>query len=292
MKEKKDGGVRESLFSTMKVTWSTMQGAVDLLPGAVLSFFFVVIVLAAVCVWSRQLMMSVTAMLVIFIATIVYTRTGSYGEASLALVAGLLASLTANWTPERFVLFLFAWFGFSALALIIGSVKLAAKVEEIYVDASVSVDNIDSKSVEKDLRKIGKQSGRGFLGPIERAEVIRFLVFRKVPLELLGKSLDSIETVSVATKVPTMKVASFISDIYRISVERGGSYVQMVDSIYNNIRESPVSPLEFIDAFTASRRFVLSGKLPTRSFFSELRKALSAGISPSGVEKYFEKQFG
>jgi hypothetical protein len=76
------------------------------------------------------------------------------------------------------------WVGFSFIALIISSIAIAAKVEDIYVQAAIflSPDPGYSKETEKELRRIGEKSRRGMIGPEERAEVLRLLAFRRMPL--------------------------------------------------------------------------------------------------------------
>jgi hypothetical protein len=120
----------------------------------------------------------------------IYGKTNDYGEASLALVAGLLTAFTVEWTQYLFVLFTVTWVGFSAFAALLQSVKLAAEAEDIYRQAAISIDSTRTKEIEKQLREITKTNTLRTLGPIEEARVMLILAFHKLPLEFNGIHIE------------------------------------------------------------------------------------------------------
>lgn len=63
-------------------------------------------------------------------------------------------------------------------------------------------------------------------------------------------------------------------------------YSKLLDQIYNVMRQSPVSPKEFIEAFNNSRRIALSEGIEPEIYFERLQDALEIGVSPDEMYEY------
>ncbi len=282
---------RRILRDSIRELRSTLQAANQLVPCFVVVVVILAAVVIAVSLLSVQLMMGVTILVVLLVSIVVYTQTNNYGEAALALVAGLLTAFTVEWTMGRFVAFVVAWVGLSLFLFLISSVKLAAKTEEIYADAARSINPSQPTEVQKELTEIGKDRFVRMLGPIERAEVMRLFAFRKLSVPSMQYGLRAVEMLSTVTSVDHMTVADFVIDVYKIyEVTPGPSYEQLLDYIYNIIRETPVSPSEFMAAFKDSRHLALSGDVDPETFFQHLREALDQGVAPGEVYEHMRRR--
>jgi hypothetical protein len=272
---------------------ATVKSAYNIAGCAVVLFALVIASVVWVAISSTELMVSVVLLLVLLVGLVVYVSTGKYGEAALALVGGLLTAYSVAWTPRRFIAFVAVWAGFTFIALLIASVKLAGKSESIYRQAAVALveDFTKTRETEKVLRAIGEKREYGILGPIERAEVIRLFVFRKLPLDVMPTALRFVANLSVITRIEFLTVADFIADVYRIfEITTPGHVEVVIDLVYNAIRRTAAPPADFFIAFAHSRRLVLTGALDPFSFFPALQTALEAGVKAEAVGEYLERR--
>jgi len=282
---------RKVLRGSVRELKNTIQAANRLVPGCVVVAIFLAVLVILISLLSVQLMMGVTILVVLVVSIVVYSRTNNYGEAALALVAGLLTAFTVDWTAGRFIAFVVAWVGLSLFLLLISSVKLAAEVEEIYSEAARTINPSQPGEVQKQLEEIGKDKFIKMLGPTKRAEVIRLFAFRKLSIPSMQYGLRAVETLSTVTGVEHETVAEFVTDVYKMFKSTPGPrYQQLLDRIYEIIRESPVSPGEFIGAFKDSRHLALSGDIKPETFFQHLTKALDQGVAPEEVYEYLRER--
>lgn len=289
---KRTGG-RGVLRDSVRELKSTIQAANKLVPGCVVVAIFLAVLVISVSLLSVQLMMGITILVVLLVSIVVYSRTNSYGEAALALVAGLLTAFTVDWTAGTFIAFAVAWVGLSLFSLLISSVRLAAEVEEIYSDAGRSISSGRPREVQKQLEEIGKDKFIKMLGPTKRAEVIRLFAFRKLSIPSMQYGLRAVEMLSTITRVDHETVAEFVIDVYKMFRSTPGPrYQHLLDQVYEIIRESPVSPGEFIAAFKDSRHLALSGDVDPETFFRHLTIALDQGVAPEEVYEHLRDQLG
>lgn len=278
---------RTSLNKGLLALRNTVQSANQLVPGCIFVSLLLSGAIAFVAFRFASVMMGTIVIVVLFSSLLIYSSSHNYGEAALALVAGLLTAFTVEWTPGQFAVFLFSWVILTAAVILISSVRLAADVEETYTDAALAIDADHSQQLMKELRSIEKKAKTEMLGPTERAEVIRLFAFRKLPIPSMQYGLQAVEMLSTITKVDHESVASFVVDIYKVfESEPGPLYKTLLDQVYENIREARVSPSEFIDAFCNSRSIALSREIDPEEYLAELRSALDRGIPPSEVYEF------
>ena len=270
---------------------NTIRAANNLVPGCVVVAMFLTATVISVSLVSTQLMMGIIILIVLLVSIIVYSRTDNYGEAALALVAGLLTAFTVDWDAGTFTAFVVTWVALSLFSFLISSVKLAAEKEEIYSDAARSIDPSGSKEVRKQLEQIGGDKFIRMLGPIKRAEVIRLFAFRKLQTTSMQYGLRAVEMLSTVTRVDHETVAEFVVDVYKMfGSTPGRRYQDLLNRIYEIIRDSPVSPSEFIAAFKDSRHLALSDSVDPETFFQYLTMALDRGVAPDKVYEYLQDQ--
>jgi hypothetical protein len=270
---------------------STIQAGYKLAPFIVIALSAVVLVVTIIAITSTKLMMGVVLLIVLGITIIVYATTNNFGEAALALVAGLLTAYSVSWTPSKFIAFIAVWSAFSSATFLLSSLKLASKSEEIYRQAAIAIcsHNSEVDEIEKKLQKISNESSIEGLGPIQRAEVILLFSYRKLPIESQVGALRAVSILSIITQLDHKQIASFISDAYKaFEFEIPKEQEKLVDILYESIKSSPVSPEEFIKGFQKSRRFVLSKKLKPKSYLELLKNLLASGVAPEEIDQHIK----
>lgn len=269
---------------------NVLQSANTLVPCSVIVAFFLGGIGIVISLISVHFMIAVAIILVVVVAIIVFAQTNNYGEAALALVAGLLTAFTVDWTIGKFVAFTVAWLGFSLFALIISSIKLASQQEEIYLDAAQAIGSGNINEVAKQLKEIATDESIKVLGPIGKAKVLRLFAYRKMPIAAMRNGLKAAEVLSILTRVEHEKLAIFVADIHKMLSEQTGiRYRVFLNRLYEIIRESPASPAEFIHAFQDSRRLVLSNQINPDDYFQQLKEALEDGIPADEVYEYLRE---
>jgi hypothetical protein len=275
-----------SFYEAWVALLNVLQASNKLVPGFVIVAILLSSLIIVVCLISATLMVGCIVLLVVVTSVIVFANTRKYGEATLALVAGLLAAFTVDWDAARFIAFVGAWIGFSLLVLMSASIKLAADLERIYNHAAVSIsaEGDSTLAVRKQLETIGiKGTPLQQLQAVERAEAVRLLVFRKVPLDLIADALTSVEIVAVVTQVDAKAATNFIADLTNILARAPGDLRSTMEYILDIMRESAAPPEDFIRAFRDSRSLVLSGEISPQAYFQLLRQCLEEGIAPEDV---------
>src|SRR5947209_8035747 len=91
----------DTAFVRLKNSYQDLN---HLVPGFVLVAGAMALWVINICMTSLPLMVGATLFLVLMVSIIVANKQ-SYGEAALALVAGILTVYTVEWTPNRFLAF-------------------------------------------------------------------------------------------------------------------------------------------------------------------------------------------
>ena len=280
--------IGNSLSEAVRGLSATLKSAYELAPFAVV----LLALLSAGLVWLTiqwtPLMTGSAVLLILILSVSIFAFRGNFGEALLSLVGGLLSIFAYEWTAERYVAFSIAWIGFALFALLIASVKIASKNQDIYRQAAIRLVGSSSrlKSTEKQLKGIASQSELKMLGPIERAEIVRTFAFRGLSIELFKSGLRATEILSVITNCNIDSVALFVADLF-LSFEPSDDVDadRIADTLYASIRNTPVPPGDYFSAFEKSRRLVVSKTVEPDDFLVHLQQCLSDGIPADGIFK-------
>lgn len=274
---------RETFSQVYKSLIDVLKTSYKLAPCLVMVLTMVIAGVTAIAVLSTKLMVAVVLLVVLAATVIVYATTGQFGEATLALVAGLLTAYSVTWTPNRFIAFIGVWSAFCSIALMIASVKIAAKSESIYRQAAIAYTESEEKQpeVEKRLHQIGDDRAIQGIGPIVRAETLLLFSYRKIPLEVMPVALKAVAMLSVITQIDSKIMAVFVADVFKVF-----DFVEpllqgkIIDIVYHTLQRSAVPPADFIRGFENSRHLVLSRSVGPMEFFDALKKALETGAAP------------
>jgi hypothetical protein len=246
--------------------------------------------MAIVLVWLTvqwtPLMTGSAVILILILSLSIYTLRGNFGEALLSLVGGLLSIFAYEWTPERYVAFSIAWVGFALFAILISSIKIAAKHEDIYRQAAIRLAGANARlqDTEIQIRAIGSKTNLSMLDPIERAEIIRTFAYRGMPIDMLLSGVQATETLSVITKCDIHTVSIFVADFFQSFQPNNDTDAQrLTDDLYKSIRSTPVPPEEYFAAFEKSRRLIRSQLVSPQTFLNDLHNCLSQGIAVEDI---------
>lgn len=283
----------ESLRDVWISLKNAVQGTEKLIPLIVPTCLLLTCFVITIGATYSAITYVVTLIIILITTLLVYIQSKNYGESALALSAGLLTLFSLEWTLNKFVIFILAWVVFTLVVMIIGAVNSAANYEAMYINIALIIDMKNSEETKKQVRDIIEKVDNKILGIIQRSEVIEIFAYRKLPIDFMKQGLDWVTTLYVISKADYKSIAIFISDIYKIfPPEPNKKYSRLIDSIYNRMRESPVSPSEFIRAFNNSRKIVLSKELEASIYFDYLSDALEKGIEPDEIYQHIKNKIG
>jgi hypothetical protein len=279
-----------SLYNLANALESTIKSMYALAPAAVLVGLVLAVVLILMSLWFSDITIIIIVLIVIGVSIFIYANTRNYGEASLALVVGLLAAFTVEWKTSHVILFIAAWFWFSSIILLFRSIKLAADVQDIFTQAAIWIDSSNIEETKKQLDEISKSCNLKIMGPIDRAKAMRTLTFHKLPLGLMKTTLGSIEQIAVVTKIDYEKITTFHSNIYEIlGPVSEETYHSQIERIFKILLDTPAPPEDFFDAFKRTRNLAMSGKMDVHRYFEALRTGFKMGIDPEEMYEYMAK---
>lgn len=283
---------RSSTFNeAVRASRSAINQAYKLAPFVVILGIILFLLVIITSIWFSGLRMAVIVILVLVAPLIIFSKTDNYAESIFALVVGLLTAFTVEWSWTNFTIFFLAWVGFSLIAVLIWSLKLAAKDQVLYREAAISIDLSQSDAIEKQLRSIARSVPSGTLGPIERANAIRIMAFRKIPIDSMKYMLELVQILTTLSNLDVKPVTLFLIDLSKtLDLKIGPGYVSQIDEVLDIYRGLPVSLDEFIQAFMNTRRLIISGKLDWNTYLNLFRSGLEKGFLPEEIYDYMNEQ--
>ena len=217
--------------------------------------------------------------------TIIYSKSKNISEVSITFIVGLIAVYTINWEWKIFLIFVLSFICFLIICFFVSSIQLASKVQKITVLAANFIDPYDESIPKKLNRIINKKTKYGYLGPIDKAEAIRYMSFRNIPIDEMTMILESSELLSAITEVSILKIVEFLTDIRKIEDLNRDN----LDFLFKLIREIEVSPEEFFEIFSRCKKFVLTRKVSFRNFLQIILHLSKTGIRPEEYPAEMER---
>ncbi len=280
-----------SFNEALRALQNTLNAAYQLAHAVVITGIILSVIVAYVSLFFIEILQGFNVILIIIISVLIYYETNNYGEAALALMAGLLAAFTVDWTWNKSLVFMMALLGFLLFILLIGSIKLAAKSEAIYLDAAIYIDVNRAKEIAEQLKKVSDSTPTKKLGPIDKAEAIRIMAFRKISIDSMNYMLKMIDIISVIANIDAKFATLFLITLSRIfDIAPGPSFESKIDEILNFYRESPISREEFVKSFMNSKSLVIFGKVDLPTYRLMLRAGLENGVEPEEIYNYIQEK--
>lgn len=270
-----------NFIEALQALQNVINAAYKLAPSVVVTAIILAAIVAYVSLIFIEILQGFIVILIIFISILIYYKSNNYGEAALALVVGLLAAFTVNWSWNQYIVFMTALLGFLLFIMLVGSIKLAAEIENIYLKAAIHINAGRSKDISQQLKKISDSTATKKISPIEKAYAIKAMSFQNIPIESMKYMLKMVDMLSAIADMDAKYVTSFLialSDALNISP--GPSYEYEVDKLIRFYRYTKVSYEDFIRAFMNSYRLVIFGKVKDAEYRLLLRDALEKTYLP------------
>ena len=265
-----------------------IPGRFSLFPAAAVSLLLLILFFGFLISKSELAAQASALTLVLIASGAIFIRTHSYTEAFLMLIVGLLPALSMSWSPARFWVFVGGYGLLTAFCFLAASVRIASKVQSIYIQAANFAKQQDRHATKDSLEKLVKQAKVTILSPIARAECVRMLVYRNFPLEQVPAALESIERFSVITGLPHADVASYLVILYPLASATGVGFARLDDLFYTALRDSAATPEEFFEAFRTTRSFVLTKQMSLDAYLVRLSELLGLGLTPDEIRQQIE----
>ena len=259
-----------------------------LFPAAAISLVLLILFFGFLITKSELASQGVVLALVVMASGAIFLRTRSYTEAFLTLIVGLLPALSMTWNPARFWVFAGGYVLLTGFCLSAGSIRIAKDAQYIYIQAANFAIREDPTITEKKLRVLAKKARVQSLGPIERADCVRQLMFRNFPINGLSEALESIEKMSVITGLPSSEIAAHMVILYPLVDATNLSFSRLDNRFYLALRDSAATPEEFFEAFRMTRSLVLESKMNLDTYLEELSGLLGLGLSAEEIRRRME----
>lgn len=281
--------IPQSLKNSFMALISLLKTMYKGMPLLMLVFTALVVYLSTLLAINTTAMVSTLSFVIVISSVSVYAKSKNYGEAFLALSAGLFTVYTVTWTQSLFLGFIVVWVLFTITVFFITSVRIASNLESIFLDASISLPNpsYTDKQIQRQLEGISNNLKDSILMPEERAEIIRLFCFKKVEIDKMSIALKWVNVYYAITKIPYLDIASFVTEVIKNTFlfDAGVDIDDVFDYIYLGMRDSPASPLEYMEAFKKTR-YILASTKSTILYFKTLNKFFYSGQSISAIEDY------
>jgi hypothetical protein len=287
----KQNSVKQSSINALKSLKSTFQAAYNLVPALIISAIFLTFGVVTVII-KFGLYMAFSLLIMILVSIIVYLKTRDYGEAALSLVVGMLTVFTVNWNTTKLIILASSWVGFSLISVVISSINIASKSESLYI-YNASFMSYYSKHTSDELYDLlqeeAKKANISTFGPIEIAEIIQILVYKKVKLEDIKEALEKINILTNIIQVPSDQTTNFYVDFCEMfDIPIGNVSDTFLDYIYNTFRDVPVSPKEFIDYFNKSKRIVFMNSVDSYEYIDSLKKGIDLKMNLKDINEFIK----
>ena len=199
----KDERVVNSLHNSWAALVAMVKSLFKLMPVLMVCFTSLMITLAEKFANNTSLQLAMLAIVIFFSSIAVYFKSKNYGEAVLALSAGLFTVFTVTWTKPLFICFIVIWLAFTLIVLLATSIRLASKSQSLYMEAALVIKPRDLSSIEceKRLQAISNNLKDSILGPLEKAEIIRAFAYRKIPIEKMELGIKWVNIYYSLTRV-------------------------------------------------------------------------------------------
>lgn len=283
-----EDGIGNSLAAMFRSLGGLTLSLYRLFPAAAISLVLLIVFFGFLITRSELAAQGAVLALVLIASGAIFVRTRSYTEAFLTLIVGLLPALSMTWSPARFWVFVGGYGLLTGFCLSAASIRIEKDAQYIYIQAANFATREDPNISEKKLKSLAKRARTQSLGPVERADCVRQLVFRNFPLKDLPEALESIEKMSVITGLRSSEIASHMVILYPLVDATNLSFSCLDDRFYSALRDSAATPEEFFEGFRMTRSLVLEGKMHLDAYLVELSALMGFGLPPEEIRRRME----
>lgn len=286
--------IKKSFKNVIQSTKVFLQSLLEAMPW----IYLFVIVLSNFIIklfsHSENISLVLLGILIILMSCIVYIKEGSYAEVSLSFILALIALFSLSWKKSYVVMFGLFYSSFNLLVVMLASIKLAVKKENILTQASLNYKHLPKSHKEiyitlNNMTKTGKRTS--LLGPIDKSNAINYLSFRRIPIEYLEDSLYLVELIKTAYQTDLDKAVKLYTYIYTLVIKLMGKEFdkQYIIRILDNITTIPLQFEDFFYLFEKLKKEVIVGNIDLLNLLHYIKLSAEKGFNKEDiVENYYK----
>lgn len=273
--------VTQTLFKKMPVLFLVLVYLIDLGIRSYLS-----------AGWSTTYLLG---LLILLISIGIYVSTKSFSETTLSFVLGILTIYSINWEEANITLFVILYLVYIVVVFYISAIRLAAKQENILIQAACKLDMSDYKNIYKRLKGISQKSTKhNQLSILDKSEVIRYLAFRQVIIgeyEEAIKLIELIKSVCQAEIIPCCEIYYGFYTYCNNKKPTPPNISKEVERMFDKVTTLTISYLEFFEIFSETKRILVEEKLNFDKYLLEIKLMALEGYSGSDISEIMREKY-
>lgn len=242
--------------------------------------------------WSTTYLLG---LLILLISIGIYVSTKSFSETTLSFVLGILTIYSINWEEANITLFVILYLVYIVVVFYISAIRLAAKQENILIQAACKLDMSDYKNVYKRLKGISQKSTKhNQLSILDKSEVIRYLAFRQVIIgeyEEAIKLIELIKSVCQAEIIPCCEIYYGFYTYCNNKKPTPPNISKEVERMFDKVTTLTISYLEFFEIFSETKRILVEEKLNFDKYLLEIKLMALEGYSGSDISEIMREKY-
>jgi hypothetical protein len=281
-----ESGVSSSLVATIRTFGSTVKSANALLPG----FGVAALLLgSAVVVAAVQVGVAVgMVVLAVFLAAVaIYLRGGSFADALVTLVLGLLAAFAVPWTGPKLLAFLLSWVGFFTFFLLAISLRLASAEEAALTQTALRIDReADVGLTRKALASAIRKPPASGIALENMYEAAHLLACRGWRIDDIERSMPAVVILSASTGSDHMAITEFVADTEELMRGSGVEGDELREAMYQAISGARTQPTLFLAAFKEAKQVAFSDGISWADTVLAVQRGLNLQLQPGQILPY------
>lgn len=273
--------VTQTLFKKMPVLFLVLVYLIDLGIRSYLS-----------AGWSTTYLLG---LLILLISIGIYVSTKSFSETTLSFVLGILTIYSINWEEANITLFVILYLVYIVVVFYISAIRLAAKQENILIQAACKLDMSDYKNVYKRLKGISQKSTKhNQLSILDKSEVIRYLAFRQVIIGEYEEAINLIELIKSVCQAEIIPCCEIYYGFYTYCNNKKPTPPNIskeVERMFDKVTTLTISYLEFFEIFSETKRILVEEKLNFDKYLLEIKLMALEGYSGSDISEIMREKY-
>lgn len=273
--------VTQTLFKKMPVLFLVLVYLIDLGIRSYLS-----------AGWSTTYLLG---LLILLISIGIYVSTKSFSETTLSFVLGILTIYSINWEEANITLFVILYLVYIVVVFYISAIRLAAKQENILIQAACKLDMSDYKNIYKRLKGISQKSTKhNQLSILDKSEVIRYLAFRQVIIGEYEEAINLIELIKSVCQAEIIPCCEIYYGFYTYCYNKKPTPPNIskeVERMFDKVTTLTISYLEFFEVFSETKRILVEEKLNFDKYLLEIKLMALEGYSGSDISEIMREKY-
>lgn len=242
--------------------------------------------------WSTTYLLG---LLILLISIGIYVSTKSFSETTLSFVLGILTIYSINWEEANITLFVILYLVYIVVVFYISAIRLAAKQENILIQAACKLDMSDYKNIYKRLKGISQKSTKhNQLSILDKSEVIRYLAFRQVIIGEYEEAINLIELIKSVCQAEIIPCCEIYYGFYTYCNNKKPTPPNIskeVERMFDKVTTLTISYLEFFEVFSETKRILVEEKLNFDKYLLEIKLMALEGYSGSDISEIMREKY-